>query len=146
MKNESLRVRTRRRACLGVVGDGGLGLLERRGGVLCSGQTLHDVSKLDPSRRSFLKESGELPLSLSKIKSLVFEHHMRERENIITSDLSIAVINTHGRVLGLMEDATRSGSRMKVLDYGVTRTHSNSEKTPARGDEAEVSRRMRRQQ
>ena len=47
------RTKTRRRECVGVVGDGGLGLLERRSGVLCSGQTLHEVSKLVPSRRSF---------------------------------------------------------------------------------------------
>ena len=51
--------------CVGVVGAGGGVFFEPVSGVLCSGQTLHSVSKLDSSRRSFLIESGVLQHSLS---------------------------------------------------------------------------------
>ena len=44
---------------------GPAGGLSQVSGVLCSGQTLRYVSKLDSSRRSFLIESGVLQHSLS---------------------------------------------------------------------------------
>ena len=52
--------------CVGVVGAGGGVFFEPVSGVLCSGQTLHSVSKLESSRRSFLIESGVLRHSLSE--------------------------------------------------------------------------------